>query len=108
MDSVWTILAAVGLPSAVVAGVVGLLFRRLEKRLDEEKKAREEQELARKTYEGFQVHALTAVMKLSEANAIALQNGKCNGETHKALDYLTEVRHDQRDFLIKQGLDHIF
>lgn len=108
MDSVWTILAAVGLPSAVVAGVVGLLFRRLEKRLDEEKRAREEQEQARKTYEGFQVHALTAVMKLSEANAIALQNGKCNGETHKALDYLTEVRHEQRDFLIKQGLDHIF
>ena len=73
-----------------------------------EKKAREEQEKARKTYEGFQVHALTAVMKLSEANAIALQNGKCNGETHKALEYLTEVRHQQRDFLITQGLDNIF
>lgn len=104
MESVWTILVAVGLPAAVV----GFFIRRVEKRLDAEKKAREEQEAARKAYEGFNVHALTAVMKLSEANAIALQNGKCNGETHKALEYLTEVRHEQRDFLIKQGLDNIF
>lgn len=104
MENVWTILVAVGLPSAVV----GFFVRRIEKRLDAEKKAREEQEAARKAYEGFNVHALTAVMKLSEANAIALQNGKCNGETRKALGYLTEVRHEQRDFLIKQGLDNIF
>ena len=102
--TLWAILVAAGVPAALL----GLLIRRLEKRLDEEKKAREEQEKARKTYEGFQVHALTAVMKLSEANAIALQNGKCNGETHKALEYLTEVRHEQRDFLIAQGIDNIF
>jgi hypothetical protein len=104
MDTIWAILAAAGLPAALL----GLLIRRLEKRLDEEKKAREEQEKARKTYEGFQVQVLTAVTKLSEANAIALQNGKCNGETHEALDYLKEVRHKQRDFLISQGIDNIF
>ena len=104
MDTIWAIIAAAGLPAALL----GLFIRRLEKRLDEEKKAREEQEKARKTYEGFQVHALTAIMKLSEANAIALQNGKCNGETRAALKYLTEVRHQQRDFLIAQGLDNIF
>lgn len=104
LETIWAIIAAVGLPSAVM----GFFIRRLEKRLDAEKKSREEQEAARKAYEGFNVHALTAVAKLSEANAIALQNGKCNGETRKALEYLTEVRHEQRDFLIKQGLDNIF
>lgn len=104
METIWAIIAAVGMPSAIV----GLLIRRLEKRLDKAEKAREEQEQARKDYERFQVRVMTAVTKLSEANAIALQNGKCNGETHKALDYLTEVRHEQRDFLINQGLDNIF
>lgn len=104
MEAIWAVIVAVGIPSALV----GFLVRRIEKRLDAEKKAREDQETARKTYEDFNVHALTAVMKLSEANAIALQNGKCNGETHAALTYLTEVRHEQRDFLIKQGLDNIF
>ena len=104
MEDIWMIITAVGLPSAVV----GFLFRRMEKRLDKAEKAREEQEKARKDYERFQVRVLTAVTKLSEANAIALQNGKCNGETHKALDYLKEVRHEQRDFLIDHGLDNIF
>ena len=104
MEEIWAIIAAVGLPSAIV----GFCIRRIEKRLDAERKAREEQEAARKAYEGFQVQVLTAVTKLSEANAIALQNGKCNGETHAALEYLTDVRHKQRDFLIKQGLDNIF
>lgn len=104
LETIWPILVAAGVPAAVL----GFLVRRLEKRLDDEKKAKEEQEKARRDYENFQVHVLTAVTKLSEANAIALQNGKCNGETHRALDYLTAVRHEQRDFLIKQGLDNIF
>lgn len=104
METIVAIIAAAGLPSAIL----GFLIRRLEKRLDEEKKAKEEIERARKEYEGFQVQVLTAVTKLSEANAIALQNGKCNGETHRAMDYLDSVRHAQRDFLIKQGLDNIF
>ena len=104
MDTLITIIAAAGIPAALV----GFFIRRVEKRLDKAEKVREEQEKARRDYERFQVRVLTAVTKLSEANAIALQNGKCNGETHKALDYLTEVRHEQRDFLINQGLDNIF
>ena len=104
MKTLLAIIAAAGLPSALL----GFFIRRLEKKLDKAEKAREEQEKARKAYEGFQVRVMTAVTKLSEANAIALQNGKCNGETHKALEYLTEVRHEQRNFLIDQGLDNIF
>ena len=104
METIAAIIAAAGVPSAIL----GFLIRRLEKRMDEDKKAKEEQEKARKQYEAFQVQVLTAVTKLSEANAIALQTGKCNGETHRAQEYLDSVRHAQRDFLIKQGLDNIF
>lgn len=98
---VWQILVAVGTPSAMVGTVIGIMFRRIEKRLDEEKQAR-------RKFERFQLRGLTATMALSEANAIALQNGKCNGETHKALDYMKDVKHEQRDFLISQGIEHIF
>lgn len=104
METIWAIILAAGIPSAIT----GMLVRRFEKRLDKEQKAREERERARREYESFQVQVLTACIKLSEANAIALQNGKCNGETHRALDYLTEVRREQRKFLIDQGIDHIF
>lgn len=97
MEPFIELLAAAGIPSALFA----YYLRRLEAR-----RAKEEE--ARRKYELYQVKMLTATAALCEANAIALQNGKCNGETHRALDHLKEVKHDQRDFLVSQGIDHIF
>lgn len=108
MGTVWNILLAIGLPSAVIGGVVSLYLHHISAKIEKERKAREEQEDKRREYERFQVKMLTATAKLCEANAIALQNGKCNGETHAALDYLKDVKHDQRDFLVNQGIDHLF
>ena len=99
--NIWVIITAIGLPTTVVATIVGIMFRRIEKRMDDEKKARRD-------FEHFQIRSLTATMGLCEANAIALQNGKCNGETHKALDYMQKVKREQREFLISQGIEHIF
>lgn len=98
---IWVILLAWGVPSAIAGTVVGIMFKRFERRMDEERKARRD-------FERFQVKGLCATMKVCEANAIALQNGRCNGETHAALEYMQEVKRDQRDFLMSQGIDHIF
>ncbi len=106
--NIWALLAAFSLPSAVGAGLVGLFFRRIEKRLDKEDKEREAKEATRREFEAFQTKGLAATMALCKANALALQNGRCNGETHAALEHMEEVKHDQRDFLVKQGIDHIF
>lgn len=109
MDTnIWTILVAAGLPSALVAAVVGLFFRRIEKRLEREHETRKAQEAARIEFEGFLVDGITATMKLSEANALALQHGRCNGETHAALDYMREVKRKQRKFFQQKGLENIF
>lgn len=97
MELIGAVIAAAGIPSALFAA----FLRRVENR-----RAREEEN--RRKYELYQVKMLTATAALCEANAIALQNGHCNGETHKALDHLKEVKHDQRDFLVAQGIDHIF
>lgn len=97
METIWTFILAAGIPSAIF----GMYLRRFEKR-------RADEESARRKYELYQIKMLTATAGLCEANAIALQNGKCNGETHKALDHLKEVKHDQRDFLVEQGIDHLF
>lgn len=91
------ILTAASIPSALFA----YYLRSIEK-----KRAKVEE--ARRKYELYQVQMLTATACLCEANAIALQRGKCNGETHKALEHLKEVKHDQRDFLASQGIDHLF
>ena len=103
MDILWEILLATG----IIGGLVGLLFRRLEKKMDRDRAEREAHESARREFESFQISMQTATAALCEANAIALQNGKCNGETHAALDYLRKVKHEQRDFLYKQGISHI-
>ena len=113
MDTnIWVIIgaaaAALGLPSAITAGVVGLLVHGIKKRMDREHEARKAQEAARIEFEGFLVDGITATMKLSEANAIALQNGRCNGETHAALDYMRDVKRKQRKFFQQQGLEHLF
>lgn len=104
----WTIIAAVGLPGAIVSAVVGYIARRIEKRLDREAEERKRQEEARKEFERYQLEGLTATMKLCEANALALQHGHCNGETHAALEYMQKVKREQRQFLSSHGLDHIF
>ena len=106
--TVWTILLSIGLPSAIVGGIVTFALNRIEKKLEAERRAREKQEEARKDYELFQVKTLTAVIALSKANALALKNGKCNGETTAALKYLERVKHEQRDFLTAQGIEHLF
>lgn len=108
METLLTALTYLGIPSAIIGGVVGLCFRRLEKRQEAERKERERHEAKRREHEIFQVKMLTAATKLCEANAIALQNGRCNGETHAALDYLMTVKHEQKDFLLQQGIDHLF
>ena len=106
--NVWTILLAIGLPSAIIGGIVAFAFNRIEKKMDADRKAREKHEEARRDYELFQVKTLTAVIALSKANAIALKTGKCNGETTAALEYLERVKHEQRDFLTAQGIEHLF
>ena len=99
---------AVGLPSAVVGGFVSFYLRRLEKRLEREAAERRQRESSQQQYEIFQMRMTTAITKLCEANAIALQQGKCNGETHAALDYLQGVKQEQRDFLISKGIEQLF
>jgi hypothetical protein len=108
METAWAIIGGSGLMTAVVSGVVGLCFHGIKKRMDKEEKARKEREEARRKYEIFQVKTLTAVTALSKANAIALKNGECNGETKAALEYLDKVKHEQREFLTEQGIDHLF
>lgn len=102
--NIWAVLVAAGVPSLLL----GAMLQRITRKVDKAEHQRREREKTREEFEKFQLDSLTAVMKLSEANAIALQNGKCNGETHAALEYMKNVKREQRVFLTKQGLAHIF
>ena len=48
---------------------------------------------------------------LGEATARAVQripDAHCNGDMHAALDYAAKVKHEQKDFLTRQGIESIY
>ena len=96
----WQILVALSIPSAITAFCFGLI----EKRLSKQDKERQEKEKAHEQMETLIIQSTGASIALGEACAIALKNGKCNGETEAALEYAREIKHKQKDFLTEQGI----
>ena len=105
---IWSFLLAIGLPAAIVGAIVKLAFDRIEKKMERERLERQEIEARRRKHEVFLLKTVMASAALGKANAIALKNGHCNGETSAALAYLDQVKRDHREFLAEQGIDHLF
>lgn len=106
--NIWELLigfvAAMGIPSAVM----GLIIRRLEKRLTRRDNLREEQDKSQKDLITLLVQSTSASIALGEATAKAVQRipyAHCNGDMHAALEYATNIKHKQKEFLTKQGID---
>lgn len=95
-ELILAVLAAASIPSAIF----GAYVRRVEKRINEKDKAREEHEF-------LIVKSINASMALGEATAEAVQripDAHCNGDMHTALAYAREVKHEQKDFLSRQAV----
>ena len=112
MDVITLLIAC--LPSAVTGFCFWCIQQRIQKadkkREDEEKKRREDEE-KREQQELFLVQGVNAAIALGEATAKAVQripDAHCNGDMHAALDYAAKVKHEQRDFLAKQGIMQLY
>ena len=98
--------AFLGVPTAVTGLFFWLLKRRIDKREDE----RAEIERARKELDVALIKGVNAAIALGEATAKAVQripDVHCNGDMSEALHYASEVKHSQKDFLMKQGVEHL-
>ena len=94
---VWALLVELG----VVTGLVGLLLRRFEKRLDKRDKVKDEKEAARQKYEVLNIKMSFASLSLAEATAEAVQripDAHCNGEMHAALNSAKDMKEEYREF----------
>ena len=111
------LVALMGIPSAITAFCFWLIERRIQKR-DKQKDAEEkerakkdaEREKAREDLQLLTIQATNAVIAPGEATARAVQripDAHCNGDMHAALEYASKVKHDQKDFLAKQGIQAI-
>lgn len=97
-----------GVLSACFSGFLTFLIWKLKKQIDENEKAQQRRDQARRDFEVYQIQMASANAALSKATAIALKNGRSNGETSSALAWLDEIKHDQRSFLIEHGVEHIY
>ncbi|BFL12177.1 serine/threonine protein kinase [Lactonifactor longoviformis] len=95
-----TLIIAMGVPSAVT----GLCFFWIEQKIKKNQAKLEEKEKMREKNEILIIKSTMASIALGEATATALKNGHCNGETEAALEYARKVKHEQKDFLIEQGI----
>lgn len=107
-----------GIPSAVTAFCFWLVERKIKKRdekySESQKKKQEKMEQKEKIREESQyllLQSVNAAIALAEATAKAVQripDAHCNGDMHAALEYAKEVKHEQKEFLARQGIHNIY
>ena len=86
---VWPVAVAAGIPSALV----GVLIRRLNRRIDKRDVEKEAREAARLEHEMMLIKLSIASLSLGEATAEAVQripDAHCNGEMREALEFERE------------------
>lgn len=103
-ELVTAFIIAMGIPSAVT----GLIVWRLKKRIEDNEEIQDKKNNGQKELVLILVQSTRAAIALGEATARAVQripDAHCNGDMHRALDYATSVKHTQKEFLDKHGID---
>lgn len=102
-ELVLAFIAAMGIPSAIMGLIVWRFKNRIEdKERTQDKKNEDQQELIL-----ILVQSTRASIALGEATAKAVQripDAHCNGDMHSALEYATSIKHQQKEFLDRQGI----
>lgn len=101
------LIALMGIPSAIT----GFCFWLLQKNITKRDAAHDKQEVARKENELLLIRGVSAAIALGEATARAVQripDAHCNGDMHEALEYAQTVKHEQQDFLRRQGIENLY
>ena len=106
LDTIWTIILAAGIPSAVV----GILVGRLNRRISKSDALRDAKEDARLRHDVMIIKLIMASIALSEATAEAVQripDAHCNGDMKTALEQAKAVKEEYRDFEREQVIRSI-
>ena len=115
---IWTVLLTAGIPTAVTAFCFWMIENRIsqrQKKEDEERRKRQayidEKERKRDEMQFLLIQSVNAAIALSEATAKAVERipgANCNGDMREALAYATKIKHEQKEFITKEGIRNIF
>ena len=111
------LILATGIPSAITGFCFWILEKKMQSReamKEQERKTewqkQDEKEQLREKQQFLLLQSVNAAIALGEATAKAVQripDAHCNGDMHKALEYAEEIKHEQKEFLTKQGIQNI-
>lgn len=100
-------IAAMGIPSAIC----GLLVWYFKKRIDDREAKIEAREtnLEKLMLMIMQTSRANNVLAMATARAVQrIPDAKCNGDMTAALEEATKLQIAEKDFLVEQGVKHIF
>ena len=104
---IWSVLIATGIPTAIT----GLLVWWLKRHIDKKEAKREEREANTEKLMLLIMQNSRATNVLAKATAIAVQripDAHCNGDMTAALAEAEKIQTEEKDFLMDQGIKHIF
>lgn len=107
MNQIWSILLAAGLPTALT----GFLVWWLKRHIDKKESVREEREKNTEKLMLLIMQNSRATNVLAKATAMAVQripDAHCNGDMTSALAEAERIQTEEKDFLMDQGIKHIF
>ena len=107
METITEYLLIMGMPTACT----GLLVWFLKRHIDQKEKKREEREKNTEQLMLLIMQTSRATNVLAEATAKAVQripDARCNGDMTAALKEATRIQQEEKDFLVEQGIQHIF
>lgn len=117
-NNVLDILLIMSVPSAVTGFAFWIIERKMEgrerrerERMAEMRVQEEKREAVREQNEFLILQSVNASIALSEATAKAVQripDANCNGDMTSALEYAEKIKHQQREFLQRQGIQNIY
>jgi hypothetical protein len=90
----------ISLCASLVSGVTLFFVQRFFKNRE---KKEEEKDAAAKRENILILKSVNALGKLTEANAIAIRDGRTNGELHAALDEYGKVEKEMYEYLLEQN-----
>lgn len=104
---IWEIVILMGIPSALTGFLVWWLKRHIDKR----EVKREEREKNTEKLMLMIMQTSRATNVLAEATAKAVQripDAHCNGDMKAALERAAKIQQEEKDFIMDQGIKHIF
>ncbi len=89
---------------SIVASVISGFTLFLLQRYFKQKEKRDEERDSKKARENILIiKSIDAIGKLTEANSIALRDGKTNGEMHEAMDHYGSIKKEMYEYLLEQN-----